>query len=218
MPARSPEYMQARQAEIVDAALDCMTRLGAISVSLSDICDQAGISRGAFYVHFSSKDEAVSAVIARLRDTSIQEGAFSNPVELREALYARVRKNELPDRGKLALVEVELLLVARKSDVLRQALADALKDRFVFLERGFAQLAADGHLQPGVVPEQAAELVQAFLTGEGFASVAMSRPIGIKLAAIDLMLGGILKPGSFAAAPRANRRVAKAQPRPLTAT
>lgn len=210
--------MQARQAEIVDAALECMMRLGAVSVSLSDICDQAGISRGAFYVHFSSKDEAVSAVIARLRDTSIQESAFSNPVELRDALYARVRKNELPDRSKLALVELELLLAARHSEILSKALADALNERYSLLERGFALLAAKGQLQPGVVPRQAAELVQSFLSGEGFGSIAVARPIATKLAAIDLMLAGILKPGSLTAASQSTKRTAKGQTRSLPVT
>ena len=210
--------MQARQAEIADAALECMVRLGAVAVSLSDICDQAGISRGAFYVHFSSKDEALSAVIARLRDMSIQESVFSNPVELRDALYARVRKNELPDRGKLALVELELLLAARKSETLRKALAHALKERYALLEHGFALLAAQGQLQPGVVPQHAAELVQSFLTGEGFGSIAVARPIATKLAAIDLLLAGILKPGSLTAASRPTRRVAKGQPGSLSVT
>lgn len=219
MPARSPEYMQARSAEIVDAAMACMIRLGAAKVSLSDICDQAGVSRGAFYVHFSSKDDVLSAVIDRLRDSTIQDSAFSTPQQLRDVLYAQVRRHERPDNGKLAMVELELLLAARESEVLRQALAEALRQRLEQFEVGLAALAAADHLQPGVGPQQAAELILPFLTGEVIGSMAVSRPVAVKLAAVDLLLSAIVKPTSLqalAAAPRrpaAPRRRTAARPR-----
>lgn len=210
MPARSPEYMQARHAEIVDAAMACMIRLGAAKVSLSDICDEAGVSRGAFYVHFTSKDDVLSAVIGRLRDSTIQDSAFATPQQLREVLYAQVRRHERPDNGRLAMVELELLLAARESEVLRQALAEALRQRLEQFEVGLAALAAADHLQPGVGPQQAAELILPFLTGEVIGSMAVARPVSVKLAAIDLMLSAIVKPASLqAAAPAPPRRPAR---------
>ena len=208
MPARSPEYMQARHAEIVDAAIACMVRIGAAKVSLSDICDQAGVSRGAFYVHFLSKDDVLSAVIDRLRDSTIQESAFATPDELRDVLYAQVRRHEQPGSSKLAMVELELLLAARESEVLREALADALKQRYAQFEAGLAMLAASGHLRPEVDPQQAAELILPFLTGEIIGSMAAARPVAAKLAAIDLMLSAILRPASLPAASGTSRRKA----------
>lgn len=214
MPARSPEYMQARHAEIVDAAIACMVRLGAAKVSLSDICDQAGVSRGAFYVHFSSKDEVLSAVIDRLRDSTIRESAFATPGELKDVLYAKVRRHEQAGSGKLAMVELELLLAARESEALREALAQALTQRYQQFEAGLASLAEDGHLQTGVSPQQAAELILPFLTGEVIGSMAAARPVAAKLAAIDLMLSAILKPASLEAASGALRRKAAPPRRP----
>jgi AcrR family transcriptional regulator len=206
MPARSPEYMQARHAEIVDAAIACMVRIGAAKVSLSDICDQAGVSRGAFYVHFLSKDDVLSAVIDRLRDSTIQESAFATPDELREVLYAHVRRHERLGSSKLAMVELELLLAARESEVLREALAEAMKQRYAQFEAGLAVLAASGHLQPEVDPQQASELILPFLTGEIIGSMAAARPVAAKLAAIDLILSAILQPASLPAASGTSRR------------
>lgn len=197
MPARSPEYMQARHAEIVDAAIACMVRLGATRVSLSDICEQAGVSRGAFYVHFSSKDDVLSAVIDRLRDSTIRDSAFGTPGELKDVLYAQVRRHELPDSGKLAVIELELLLAARESERLREALASALKQRSAQFQEGLVALAANGYLQPDVSPQQATELILSFLTGEIIGSLAATRPVAAKLAAVDLMLSAILKPGKL---------------------
>ena len=202
MPARSPEYMQARHAEIIDAAIACMVRLGAAKVSLSDICEQASVSRGAFYVHFTSKDEVLCGVIDRLRDSTIEESTFSSPEELRDVLYAQVRRHDLPDRGKLAMVELELLLAARESETLRKALAGAFKQRYSQFEAGLASLGEMDHLQSGVSPQQAAELILPFLTGEVIGSMAATRPVASKLAAIDLMLAAILKPASLSATPQ----------------
>lgn len=211
MPARSPEYMHARHAEIVDAAIACMIRLGAAKVSLSDICDQAGVSRGAFYVHFASKDGALAAVIDRLRDSAIQDSAFATPDELRAVLYAHVRRHEQPGSSRLAMVELELLLAARESEVLREALAQALRQRYAQFEAGLAVLASDGLLMPEVSPQQATELILPFLTGEVIGSMAQSRPVAAKLAAIDLMLSAILKPGSLSqGTAAAGRRTAPA--------
>lgn len=202
MPARSPEYMQARHAEIVDAAIACMVRLGAAKVSLSDICDQADVSRGAFYVHFASKDDVLCAVIDRLRDSTIRESAFGTPGQLKDVLYAQVRRHELPDSGKLAVIELELLLAARESEPLRKALAAALEQRSVQFQEGLAALAAGGHLRPDVSPQQATELILSFLTGEVIGSMAASRPAAVKLAAIDLTLSAILEPASLSAMAR----------------
>lgn len=200
MPARSPEYMQARHAEIVDAAITCMVRLGAAKVSLSDICDQAGVSRGAFYVHFSSKDDVLSAVIDRLKDATIRESAFGTPGELKDMLYTHVRRHEQPDSGKLAVMELELLLAARESEPLREAVASALKQRSVQFQQRLTALAANGHLQRHVSAQQATELILSFLTGEIIGSMAATRPVAAKLAAIDLMLSAILEPASLSAA------------------
>jgi AcrR family transcriptional regulator len=61
MPKRDLAYMQGQRDAIARAALRVMLEKGVYGTSLRDICEEAGISMGALYVHFNSKEEAVLA-------------------------------------------------------------------------------------------------------------------------------------------------------------
>lgn len=57
-----------RRAEIVAAARRLFTTKGAAGTSVSEIVGAAGVAQGTFYWYFSSKDEALNAVVKELTD------------------------------------------------------------------------------------------------------------------------------------------------------
>ena len=63
MPKRSPEYMAAQRVRFCEAALACFRRKGVVASNLTDICQESGLSMGALYKHFSSRDELLEAVL-----------------------------------------------------------------------------------------------------------------------------------------------------------
>lgn len=69
MPRVSPEYGDARQRQILDAALACFARQGFHKTTMKDIVRESGLSAGAIYNYFSSKGEIVDT-IARERHAS----------------------------------------------------------------------------------------------------------------------------------------------------
>ena len=62
MPKVSEEHVDARRRQIVDAAIVCFARDGFHRATMQDICGEAGLSPGAIYSYFSSKDELVEAI------------------------------------------------------------------------------------------------------------------------------------------------------------
>ncbi|MGW7524509.1 TetR/AcrR family transcriptional regulator [Streptomyces sp. NPDC054783] len=62
MPKVSQEYMDARRAQILDAARRCFLRDGFHSTSMQDLFAESGLSAGAVYRHFASKDEMILAI------------------------------------------------------------------------------------------------------------------------------------------------------------
>lgn len=64
MPRRSQEHWKAQEQRFLDAARRCFTRLGVDSASMEDLRIEAGLSAGAMYRYFPSKDELVYAAIA----------------------------------------------------------------------------------------------------------------------------------------------------------
>jgi TetR/AcrR family acrAB operon transcriptional repressor len=56
---------QERAQRILDTATDLIVHYGYDKTTVSDIAQQAGISKGAVYLHFKSKDELLEALIIR---------------------------------------------------------------------------------------------------------------------------------------------------------
>ncbi|MFD8079883.1 TetR/AcrR family transcriptional regulator [Streptomyces sp. NPDC059718] len=63
MPKVTPEYMEARRQQILDAARRCFLRDGFHSTSMQDLFAESGLSAGAVYRHFASKNEMITAIV-----------------------------------------------------------------------------------------------------------------------------------------------------------
>ena len=68
MPKVSRQYLQARSSEILDAAVVCFARAGFHKATMRDIVQESGLSAGAIYNLFSSKQEIIAAIAARRHD------------------------------------------------------------------------------------------------------------------------------------------------------
>jgi len=62
MPKVSQTYLDSRRAEILDAALECFSREGFHRTTMQDIVEQSGLSPGAIYNYFASKEEIIEAI------------------------------------------------------------------------------------------------------------------------------------------------------------
>ena len=60
--AHQPRGEETR-AHILAAAVDCFTRTGYDATGVAEICERAGVSKGAFYHHFPSKQAAFMALL-----------------------------------------------------------------------------------------------------------------------------------------------------------
>lgn len=68
MPKLSDEQQEERRARILDAAERCFARNGFHRTTMQDICKEAGISPGALYIWFASKEALIAGISARNRD------------------------------------------------------------------------------------------------------------------------------------------------------
>jgi len=67
MPKLKPDIQRARREHILDAAERCFARAGFHRTTMHDICKQAGVSPGAFYVYFDSKEALIAGIAERDR-------------------------------------------------------------------------------------------------------------------------------------------------------
>src|ERR1700710_454706 len=82
MPRVSQAHLDARRQQIVDAARARFAGHGFARTSMADIVEESGLSNGAIYRYFTSKDEIVIAVCEQASDalpkalTAAAVGAF----------------------------------------------------------------------------------------------------------------------------------------------
>ncbi len=67
MPKLKPDTQRARREHILDAALRCFARGGFHATTMQTICREAGVSPGALYVYFDSKEALIAGLCERDR-------------------------------------------------------------------------------------------------------------------------------------------------------
>ncbi|MBY4401068.1 TetR/AcrR family transcriptional regulator [Rhodococcoides fascians] len=76
-------------ARILDGALRALARRGRHKLSMSDVVELSGISRGTLYRYFRNKEEILDAIAAHIRDGLLKQ--LSSAVEDRPELDVRVQ-------------------------------------------------------------------------------------------------------------------------------
>jgi TetR/AcrR family transcriptional regulator, transcriptional repressor of aconitase len=161
MPKVDQEHLDARRAQIVDAARVRFAAQGFAGTSMGDIVAESGLSTGAIYRYFAGKDELVLAVC--------EQGAEAFPqaltAEAIAAFVADVRRRAAQGHARLvAQIYAEAALnpalgavVARRLAELRDAvealgLSRSAAEAFVAVCVGYsAQLAVRGDVDPAPV-------------------------------------------------------------------
>jgi AcrR family transcriptional regulator len=65
MPPR-PDVSTERRSQIIEAALACFTRKGYVNTTMDDIVAESGLSKGAIYWYFKSKDDVFQAAFTSM--------------------------------------------------------------------------------------------------------------------------------------------------------
>ena len=95
-----------RRAEILDTAQRLFTTRGYQSTSVEDILTQIGIAKGTLYYHFSSKEEILRALIARIADGIAERaGAIAAGPEPAVRKFLAIMSAARVDEPELALAE-----------------------------------------------------------------------------------------------------------------
>lgn len=71
MPKVTEEHRQAMRRRVQDAALACFKRNGFAGASMTDIVKEAGLSAGAIYVYYGSKDDLMIDVARRVMEPRV---------------------------------------------------------------------------------------------------------------------------------------------------
>ncbi len=133
MPKVTAEYRAERRAHIMAAARRCFVREGFHASSMQDLVSEAGMSSGAVYRYFASKDAVIEAIAADNLDhvvavlaRAIDEGASPQAALAAVLEFVTTRHGEDGFAAIAVLVWSEALRNPTLAAYLRDAVATAL--------------------------------------------------------------------------------------------
>jgi AcrR family transcriptional regulator len=172
-PARRTQEQRRAETErrVLDAAMALIARSGSRAVTLAEVGEAAGYSRGIVYHHFGSRERLLEAVLDQAQRFDVPEyqgDGLAHLVRIIEAYLRHVVRQTPSARAFLQLwgeaIAADPLLAplfARRDADFRQLLADVVR-----------QGVADGSIRPDANPAAAAVLVVALVRGTGLQLIA----------------------------------------------
>ncbi len=191
MPRVTEEHRQARREQILDAAVATFAAQGFQATGMAEVIATSGLSAGAVYRYFASKDELIEAIVNRVLDEAAgrieQQFADEAPLDPARAVGLVVGTVvRIAERGP---VDVSRLAVQAWGEALRNPAIATVADRAY--RRLRAVFAAE------LQREQDEGRLPATLDVPTASAVMLSLVLGF---VVQRLLIGDVEPGSYAAA------------------
>ena len=207
-------HTEARTNQIVLAAWECFARKGYYQTKMADIAREAGLSAGAIYRYFPSKEAVLKAISEHSleRDLDLMERARASedePIAALELLSLAMRSLfQEPGFETLARVQVELRPEFLRNDELKQSMKKNLRVMLAASSLLISEAKRKNQIKPNVDPEALAMLAMCF--NEGLRQFHLVDPQTFKPEPlIDLLRGLVAEPHEESLPVVARRRSAK---------
>jgi AcrR family transcriptional regulator len=182
MPAKStppaPEPDQATRVLLLDASLTMFARHGFESTTLAALASSVGVTTGAVYSSFESKQDLFVSTVLYVREVVEKAVMGGQPVdatpEERAGAYLRSIADLTVSRPDMMAFRVIVPLELARNEGLRAALDDELSSRVDLCERVMARR-QDGRKAP--LSDKGRDLARVILTsGEGITGLLQGDP------------------------------------------
>lgn len=166
-----PDVSKERKNQILDAALAVFARLGSHQARMDDIVQESGLSKGALYWYFDSKDAIILGLVERVFAAEIGDAealaAADGPAGERLLEFARVANREFRQFQSLMPVVYDLAALMVRKRSARDILSKYYQRYQHLLAQIVQQGVATGEFAP-VDPDTAALMMISLFEGLGF--------------------------------------------------
>lgn len=149
MPKLKPDTQRARREHILDAALTCFARGGFHSTTMQMICREAGVSPGALYVYFDSKEALIAGLCERDRAEFAERFAsLATAPDFLEALAAIGQHYFIDEGAEKQRFVVEMGIEATRNPRIAEIFMSVDKFCSDSFEALFRRLQEEGRIAP----------------------------------------------------------------------
>jgi AcrR family transcriptional regulator len=170
MPRVSQSYLEARRRQIMDAAITCFAREGFHRATMQDIVAETGLSAGAIYRYFPSKEDIVAAIAAEhhaAEAAALAEAGSGGDVAAARRHRVGVSLGRLADPAeqRWRRVTVQVWGEALRNDRVLGIVRGGLDEPVQILAGLFRRGQRDGSLPPALDPDGAARVCASIFQG-----------------------------------------------------
>jgi AcrR family transcriptional regulator len=172
VPKVTEEHRLARRAQIVAAARTRVIEEGFHKTTMADVIRESGLSAGAVYGYFKSKEEIVAAIaedalsaVDELFDSLLASDRPLTPLAALEATIEHVAQIAEQPGGDVTRVALQAWAEALRNDEIRAVAKGKycrLRDHFLEIAR---RAQADGTVDADVAPEYVAQAMFGMIPG-----------------------------------------------------
>lgn len=132
------ELSEVRKEQILQAAAAVFARLGFHKARMDDIVQEAGLSKGAVYWYFESKDEIITTILNRFMDRELENlqqiGQGEGPALVRLRDMMKILAKEVEEISDLMPIIYEFYAVAAREETIRKAIQKYFENYSALLE------------------------------------------------------------------------------------
>ena len=172
MPKVTDEHRAYRREQILAAGWRCVAREGFHKTSMADVIRESGLSAGAVYLYFKSKDEIITAIAEQVvvgADVIFDEVfARDTPLTLHEAvrlIVTRIERVATAGEGELVKVALPTWAEAVRNESIRGVVAQAYRHLRGRMQELVERLQAAGEFDPDADAEHVAQVLFGLMPG-----------------------------------------------------
>jgi AcrR family transcriptional regulator len=200
VPKVSDAHRGARRQQILDAAARCFARKGIHPTTMQDIFRESGLSAGAVYGYFASKDAIVRAIAddwhawerGLIRDAADAKDVGSGLRELLHAAFERLAEDPERERRRIG---IELWAESLHNESVRESAREGIQAPLRMLkqvvERGQQRGEVPSLIDPEALGRVGIALFQGLILQQSWDEVDLPAYV----TALDLLLDGLLSRG-----------------------
>ena len=167
--APRPDVSDQRRNQIMEAALTVFSRLGFERASMDNIAKEAGVSKGALYLYYKSKDAIIAKLLQLLFDEALKQGrilaAGEGSVTEQLLAFTRVLTREMDRMAAMQPISLQFYAIAARHPTIRQHLRAYFKEYRTLMEEVIQRGVAQDELRADINPTEAAITLTALLEG-----------------------------------------------------
>ena len=166
MPKLSEDQQFQRRSRILDAAEACFAKNGFHRTTMQEICRAAGVSAGALYIYFDSKEALISGLSERDRAEIIGKfAALENSPDFFEGLQTVMRTTLVEQPPHKARLYMEIGVEGGRNPAVRKVLSDCDTAIRGSLETILRRAAEAGRISPALPVARVAEIMAVIADG-----------------------------------------------------